>query len=151
MPVFYAGHADAGMVNVARRPCAHQGCSSGASFGVAGTKKREFCSAHALPGMITFTTKCASNGCQVLPVFGVSGSGRLEFCSVHAAASMVNLNRKVCTHSECARMRYPRRGWKQGAGVLHRARPERGDQPQREALHAPRVLHAILLRRAGQP
>ncbi|CAN0392606.1 unnamed protein product [Ectocarpus fasciculatus] len=40
------------MVDVNNKKCAHQGCSTTPSFGVAGTKKAEFCREHAKQGML---------------------------------------------------------------------------------------------------
>lgn len=40
------------MVDLIHTKCAHQACNKAPSFGVAGTKKREFCSEHAKEGMV---------------------------------------------------------------------------------------------------
>ena len=43
---FCCEHMKDGMVNVKSKKCDHHGCAKLPSYGVAGTTKREFCSAH---------------------------------------------------------------------------------------------------------
>ncbi|CAM9854184.1 unnamed protein product [Ectocarpus sp. 4 AP-2014] len=80
------------MVNVRRVKCARQGCSKSPSFGVAGTKKREFCRAHAQEEMVHVNSKkCAHQGCSKKPSFGVAGTKKREFCREHTNQGTVFL------------------------------------------------------------
>lgn len=61
----------------------------GVVFGVAGTKKAEFCSQHTEDGMIHVYSKgCGPPGCTRMPPFGMVGRMKQEFCSQHAKEEM---------------------------------------------------------------
>eukprot|EP00752_Nemacystus_decipiens_P017620 g15791.t1 len=95
------------MVNIYGKMCAHPKCSKNPSFGVAGTKRREFCSEHAEIGMVNIygPCRCAHPGCCKYPSFGTAGTKKAEFCREHAKVGMVNLHSKKCAHPKCSK--YP--------------------------------------------
>ncbi|CAM9522436.1 unnamed protein product [Sphacelaria rigidula] len=80
------------MVDVVSKQCGDEGCSKKPSYGVAGSKKAEFCSQHARGGMVNvrFQT-CCSEGCSKKPSYGVAGSKNARFSPQHARAGMVNV------------------------------------------------------------
>ena len=56
------------MVNLNnRKECVHRGCTTYPSFGVAGTKKNEFCRKHAKERMVDLVNneKCKHRGCSI--------------------------------------------------------------------------------------
>ncbi|CAN0453276.1 unnamed protein product, partial [Ectocarpus fasciculatus] len=69
------------------------------SYGKRGTKKAEFCSQHARPGMIDLVSKrCGHPGCIKHASHGNNGSKMREFCSQHAKPGMIDLVNKRCGH-----------------------------------------------------
>ncbi|CAN0228026.1 unnamed protein product, partial [Ascophyllum nodosum] len=73
------------MVNITKTKCRTEGCGKQPSFGVAGTKTKEYCSQHAPDGMVDIKSrKCRTKGCGKIPSFGVAGTKTKEFCSQHA-------------------------------------------------------------------
>ena len=86
--------------------CAHNGCTKYPIYGVAGSKRTEYCAQHALDGMINVMSKrCAQNGCTKQPSYGVAGSRKAEYCSQHALDGMINVVSKRCTHNGCTKNR----------------------------------------------
>ncbi|CAM9559092.1 unnamed protein product [Ectocarpus sp. 12 AP-2014] len=82
--------------------CGHPGCGKHSSYGVKGTKEREFCGRHAKMGMVDVRSKrCGHPGCEKHPSYGAEGTKRAEFCASHAAEGMVNVSNKRCGHSRC--------------------------------------------------
>ncbi|CAM9394333.1 unnamed protein product, partial [Sphacelaria rigidula] len=72
--------------------CIHTSCTTGASLGVAGSRKAEFCIKHARAGMVDVTSKrCGKEGCSTRPSFGAASSTEAEFRVAHAPAGMVNV------------------------------------------------------------
>ena len=64
-----------------------------ASFGVVGSKKKEFCAQHKVPGMVNISkSRCGYEGCSTTPSFGFQKSKKREFCAKHAADGMVSFN-----------------------------------------------------------
>ena len=55
------------MDNVRKRTCRHLSCTKTPFFGVAGTKKAEFCSPHAKEGMASLGRTCSRAGCTKQP------------------------------------------------------------------------------------
>ena len=71
-----------GMINVVSKSCAHNSCTKRPSYGVAGSRKAEYCSQHASDGMIDVVRKrCAHNSCTKHSSYGVAGSRKAEYCS----------------------------------------------------------------------
>ena len=98
------------------RECAHQGCTKGPSYGVAGSKKPEYCAQHRKGGMVNVVSKrCAHHGCAKGPSYGKAGSKKAEYCRDHAEDGMVNVTHKRCAHHGCIKVaQYS----KAGGGVL---------------------------------
>ena len=86
-----------------RERCSHHdGCTRIACYGMAGSKKAEFCFKHATKGMINLTTKkCGHPGCNTGPRFGIAGTKEVKFCARHAKEGMINVTGKRCGHPEC--------------------------------------------------
>lgn len=60
---------------IKNKRCAHGGCPKHPSFGVAGTKKKQFRSAHKKEGMVDVANKsCAHRGCTKQASFGAAGT-----------------------------------------------------------------------------
>ncbi|CAN0225742.1 unnamed protein product [Ectocarpus fasciculatus] len=73
-----------------RHMCQEQGCTTYASFGKNGSKKREFCKTHAKHGMVNVVSKrCGHPGCDKIPSFGEADSKKPGFCKTHAKRGMV--------------------------------------------------------------
>ncbi|CAM9260017.1 unnamed protein product [Sphacelaria rigidula] len=90
------------MVNVRNKRCSEDACLKHPSYGVAGSKKAEFCSEHARVGMVNVVTrKCSDDACLKSPSYGVAGSKKAEFCSEHARAGMVTVRNKRCRDERC--------------------------------------------------
>ena len=84
------------------RRCTHTGCTKQSSYGVAGTKKKEFCFDHKKDGMVDVRNKeCTHDGCTKQPSYGVAGTKAAEFCSEHRKGGMVDVRSKRCTHAGC--------------------------------------------------
>ncbi|CAM9901225.1 unnamed protein product [Sphacelaria rigidula] len=86
------------MVDVGKRTCGDEGCSTRPSYGVAGSKRAESCSQHARAGMVDVVTKkCGHQACPMRPSCGVAGSKKAEyckkaeFCSHYAKAGIVRV------------------------------------------------------------
>ncbi|CAM9591513.1 unnamed protein product [Sphacelaria rigidula] len=81
--------------------CTHNGCSTMASWGAAGTRRPDFCSQHAAVGMVPIPKRyCNKDGCFKRCSYGKAGSKTPEFCSQHAAAGMVNVEKKRYCHND---------------------------------------------------
>ncbi|CAM9595289.1 unnamed protein product [Ascophyllum nodosum] len=73
------------MVNVWSRTCRTEGCNKESSFGVAGTKKGEYCAQHAPDGMVNVKNrKCPTEGCGKRPSFRGVNAKTVEYCAQHA-------------------------------------------------------------------
>lgn len=93
------------MVNVWALACSHAGCCKTASYGVAGTTAREFCTTHKQVDMVNLMKKlCAHPACHATPAYATVGSSRAEFCENHAAAGMVNVRRSRCAYPDCTKL-----------------------------------------------
>eukprot|EP00752_Nemacystus_decipiens_P014793 g13170.t1 len=92
-PRFCAKHPKEGMIMLGvKSGCKHPGCGTRATYGVAGTKDKEFCRQHAKPGMINlYVKRCSRPGCMTSATYGVEGTKNPEFCSPHAKDGMVSL------------------------------------------------------------
>lgn len=76
------------MIDLANKKCAHRGCTELASFGVAGTKKREYCSGHAKEGMINVISKRCAHRDE-------AGTRRGDFCAAHANVEQMRVSNEV--------------------------------------------------------
>ncbi|CAM9760858.1 unnamed protein product [Ectocarpus fasciculatus] len=86
------------------RCCLEHGCTTRPSYGKDDSKKAEFCSQHAKPGMIhVFRKKCGHPDCIKHPSYGKDGSKKAEFCSQHAKPGMMHVFRKKCGHPGCTK------------------------------------------------
>lgn len=84
------------MIDLINKKCTHLGCTTSPSYGVAGTKKPEFCMRHAKQGMGDFRSKkCATRGCSKQASFGANGTKKGEFCAEHAEQGMVMVTSKT--------------------------------------------------------
>ncbi|CAM9266742.1 unnamed protein product [Ectocarpus sp. 12 AP-2014] len=106
--------------------CGHEGCGKVASFGVAGSKKREFCAPHAPRSVVDLVndTRCGHTGCPKHPSYGVEGSKNTQFCSAHAPSGMANIRSKRCSHQGCTKQpSYGAPGTKKAEFCLAHASP----------------------------
>eukprot|EP00903_Cladosiphon_okamuranus_P005799 g5746.t1 len=90
------------MANTKKLPsqCGQPGCEKRPTYGLKGSKKREFCSQHAKKGMINVNNKrCIQPNCSTIPSFAVAGSKKAEFCSQHAMEGMVDVRSKRSSSS----------------------------------------------------
>ncbi|CAM9993932.1 unnamed protein product [Ectocarpus sp. 4 AP-2014] len=82
--------------------CGHANCTKRPTYGVAGSKKREFCSQHARDGMVNVNNKrCIQPNCTTIPSFAAVGSKKAEFCSQHAREGMVDVRSRRCSQRGC--------------------------------------------------
>ncbi|CAN0479816.1 unnamed protein product, partial [Ectocarpus sp. 12 AP-2014] len=64
------------------RVCEQPNCLKQASYGIEGSRRRQFCSRHAVEGMVDVcSNRCRHEGCSKHPSFGVKRSGRRQFCA----------------------------------------------------------------------
>lgn len=90
------------MINVISKRCDFQGCSKHPSYGVAGSKKAEFCVAHAQEGMVDVCSKrCGHPGCTKRSSYGTPGSKKPQFCIHHAMKGMIDVVSKRCAEVGC--------------------------------------------------
>jgi hypothetical protein len=86
------------------KKCKHSECKKQASYGIQGTKKREFCKYHKTSEMIDLQNrKCEHHGCNKLPTFGYSGLKDAKYCKDHKSEDMIdvkNINKK-CQYKDC--------------------------------------------------
>ncbi|CAM9602355.1 unnamed protein product, partial [Ectocarpus sp. 8 AP-2014] len=74
------------MVNVTGKRCAHGGCTTNASFGVAGTKIRLYCAEHAKHDMVKVSAKerAHADGCPTVPCWGDrEDAAGPKYCAKH--------------------------------------------------------------------
>ena len=85
------------MVTFESRTCRTEGCGKQPSFGVAGTKTREYCAQHAPDGMVSSNIRmCRTEGCGKKSSFGVAGTTTREYCTQHEKNGMVKVCSKKC-------------------------------------------------------
>lgn len=91
-----------------RTNCFFDGCSVSACCGTEGGK-REFCSRHALAGMVRLDGKgCIHPGCLFEASYGIQGGKSREFCARHASEQKVATlprnapKRKSCLEPGCS-------------------------------------------------
>ena len=79
---YWAMQALGMMANVPFKKCAGVGCAMRPSYGVAASKKAEYCSRSTLwmGWLDVYSKKCAGNGCSKQPSYGVAGSKKAEYC-----------------------------------------------------------------------
>jgi len=86
------------MIIVRSKKCVSDECPKKPSYGVAGSRKAEYCAQHALEGMVgVYLKKCVPK----LPTYGISGSRKAEYCAQHALEGMVDVHSKKCVHDGC--------------------------------------------------
>lgn len=69
------------------RKCSLEGCSTGPSYGLVGTKTPKFCARHAEEGMLSVRSNGYSRkGCTTLPSYRVAGTRKAD-----AEEGMVNV------------------------------------------------------------
>ncbi|CAM9137846.1 unnamed protein product [Scytosiphon promiscuus] len=87
------------------RTCGHEGCLKQPTFGIDGSKKKEFCSPHAKEGMVNIhTRRCRKLGCMKSPGYGVAGTRVALYCRRHAEGTdMVAVRKKTCADPECTK------------------------------------------------
>ena len=72
------------MVNIKSKKCKTEGCGKQPSFGVAGTKRVEYCAQQASDKTIVVKNrKCKTHGCGKWLTFGLGGRKTAEYCSQH--------------------------------------------------------------------
>lgn len=92
-------------------------------FGMAGSKKVEFCHQYAKEGIINvYSKKCAHSGFSTTPHFGTIGSEKAEFCRGHAKDRTINVRTKRCGHPWVQHPVAFGHGWGQEARFLLQAR-----------------------------
>ncbi|CAM9786731.1 unnamed protein product [Sphacelaria rigidula] len=97
------------MINVVGKRCGEKRCLKRPSFGVAGSKKTEFCFEHAAAGMINVVSKrCGDEGCLKHPSYSVAGSKKAVLCSAHAREGMAHVGNKKYSDEGC--FKYPSYG-----------------------------------------
>ncbi|CAM9492038.1 unnamed protein product, partial [Ectocarpus fasciculatus] len=75
------------------RVCEQPNCLKQASYGIKGSRRRQFCSRHAADGMVDVCSKiCRQEGCSKYPSFGIEGSRKRQFCARHSADGMVDVS-----------------------------------------------------------
>lgn len=90
-----AEHAPNGTVDVKHKRYSHGCCWRRPSWGMAGSRKAEFCAEYDVPDMMVNLrhTQCSHEGCSKPARYGVAGSRKAEFCSEHAPDEMSNVKR----------------------------------------------------------
>ncbi|CAM9402508.1 unnamed protein product, partial [Choristocarpus tenellus] len=74
-----------------RQICEHHGCTTQASYGLAGTQRPIFCSTHKEEDMVGLKNRpCMYPGCDVRPHYGREGC-RAEYCANHKEDYMVHV------------------------------------------------------------
>ena len=97
-----AQHATEGMVDVSKKKCGYQGCSTRANYGVEGTKGRILLAARqARHGGLEEQEVRSSRVHLTHPSFGVEGTKKAQLCSQHAREGVVCLAGKRCGHQGC--------------------------------------------------
>jgi len=75
------------MVDEVNKRCGHPSCSKLPSLGMAGTKRREMCTEHALDGMVS-VKRCCHPNCLKLPLYASSGNMEAGMYVEHPKAGM---------------------------------------------------------------
>ena len=102
---YCAQHAPYGMVDVCSIKCRTENCGKEPSFGVAGTKKKEwYCEQHAPNGMVNVKSrKCRTQGYVKAPLFGMAGTKTVEYCAQHAPDEMVDIKSRKFGTQGCGK------------------------------------------------
>ena len=67
-------------------------CSKQPSYGVADSKKAEYCAQHAPDGIFNVVIKrCVHGGFSMRPSYGVVESKKAKYCTHHAPTGMANV------------------------------------------------------------
>ena len=83
-----------------KKNCRREGRFKSPCFGVAGSKKPEYCASYRLDGMVNVCrTRCRSEGCMKTPVYGFAGVQRNRVCAKQAVAGMIPLYRRRCANN----------------------------------------------------
>ncbi|CAM9153130.1 unnamed protein product [Sphacelaria rigidula] len=139
------------MFDEVSKDCGNDNCSKKPSYGVMGSRKAEFCAAHASSRMTTLTSKkCGNEGCFKYPSYGVEGSRKREFCAVHARLGMVNVSNKKCGNEGCSKVPSYGGSGKSVGGVLCRPRQVRDDRCEEQEVRQRGLLQTIILRCCGK-
>lgn len=86
------------------KTCGHEGCLKQPTFGIDGSKNKEFCGPHAKPGMVCIHgRRCGEKGCMKVPSYGAAGTKTALYCRQHAKAGMVAVRRRTCTYPACTK------------------------------------------------
>ena len=101
-------HAEDGMVNVRRKLCSNDSCTTIPSFNVEGSKTAAYCKRHALDGMANVRNKsCSHDSCTKMPTHHLEGKVT-AYCKKHADNGMLSVRAKRCIHISC--LKRPRWG-----------------------------------------
>ena len=122
--------------------CITEGCGKRASFGVAGTKRPEYCTQNAPDGMVDVSSRmCSTEGYGKRVSFGVAGTKRPEYCTQHALDGMVHVREIKCITEGCGKEPsfgvVGRRGigpYHSGKGTIDDASPSGSEH---ETVHSP--------------
>lgn len=92
-------------MNVRKHKCNHPTCTTSPVFGVAGTRKAEFCAPHAKEGMVPVSgKKCSGADCTKQLVYGLMGTTKAIVCVQHREGGLVNVVSKRCGSLDCTKM-----------------------------------------------
>lgn len=84
------------------RFCTFNNCTKQASFGVEGTKHKEFCKKHKLDHHVNLMAKvCKFDGCCVTPSYGPIGTKKREYCKEHRLENYVDVISTFCKAPGC--------------------------------------------------
>ena len=90
------------MADVRSGKCAQTNCIVRASYGVAGTRKAQYCRQHSKEDMIDiYNRRCAQSECNKRPSYGVIGTGKMEYCAQHAREGMADVRSGKCAQTTC--------------------------------------------------
>lgn len=73
------------MIDVIRRRCLHDSCTTEPSFNVEGSKSAAYCKQHVGNGMVkvTHTRRCSNGSCTKQPGWGVLADMSGSLCGYH--------------------------------------------------------------------
>lgn len=95
-------HAGDGMVNVHRRRCAHDSCTTEPFFNVEGSQAGVYSRQQAEDGKVNVRSRrCSYDFCTRQQHFNVEGSKAPVYCWRHAEDGMVNVLSRRCAHNSC--------------------------------------------------
>ena len=90
------------MINVYKKTCIYDGCTTLPNYNFAGKKGGIYCNKHKLDDMIDVLHKtCSYDGCSTQPSYNFAGKKGGIYCNKHKLDDMIDVLSKTCGYEAC--------------------------------------------------